>query len=852
MNIVNKLTIRHLKENKSRTIVTTLGICVSVAMITAVFVALASFLNLFGEVDWVSVGHKHADLSMNYTQYEQLKKDSRIAEVGLQVDLGDKQSFQLENTDATGTFVSGDSVFFNQMVTGNYDGEIPSKENEIAVEEDFITQNKLDWKIGDTVSIPVGYRYVLSDGEESVITTKRVDSDERFELKDIVDYKITAILHTNPATIGKTNIILNVDPVHLSKSENDIYNATIVLKDVNYKSLDVIKDIIKEYKVDGYNINSEYLASKLAIDGNSSVVSLLPVVATILVIIAIASVVLIYNSFAMSISERTRYLGMLASIGATKRQKKQSVYYEGAILSAIGIPVGIGAGIVGIGITLKAVGSKIISTGMIAGVDENNTDMSVVVPLWVIIGVIIVSVTTVFISSVVPSHKASSVTPIDAIRQNKEFKMKAKSLKSPKIVRKIFGYEGELAYKNLKRNGKKARVITISIAMSVILFLSCNYFCQMFMQANGMETPSYQISAYVDYKNKDKFNKDLDTIEKIDKYYCVNYQVYELGGSVVLPDGAKVSLNDQNCLTAGYKKMFNSKMNVYINAVEDNDFNLLCKENNIDYQKYYGKGSGKALLMNNINHSSNSEVFNKNILGTEFKYIPEEKSYIIEDFIKYDKNAYQCGLNPMNTVSLYVPLSVYNEYMQEQYSDSTSLYLVGIETKDHEAVAEDIDELFKNNNYGNESVNDFVQQLELINTFLFVMQVFVYGFIVLITLITVANILNTIATGIASRRKEFAMLKSVGITPKGFRKMVALESAFYGIKALIYSIPISLLISYGLNLILGSERLPFEVNWLIYLAVILAVFIIVGTSMLYSVRKIRKDNIIETLKEDIS
>lgn len=858
MNIVSKLTLRHLKENKSRTVVTTLGIGVSVAMITAVFVALASFLNLFGEIDWVSVGHRHALMDVSYTQYEQLKKDSRIEEVGFMADLGDKDSFQLEKTGSqtkapTGSFVAGDSVYLKQMITGDYDGKIPEKENEIAVEESFIKSNKLNWKVGDTVSVPVGYRYVEGEDGEQRINVKRVSGDERFELKDIVDYKITAILHTNPATTRRTDILVNADPVHYSTDKNAVYGASIVLKDLNYKSITVIKDIVKEYKIENYNMNSEYLASKLAIDpSNSSVMSLLPMIAVILVIIMIASVVLIYNSFAMSISERTRYLGMLASVGATKRQKKQSVYYEGMILSAFGIPLGIGAGIAGIGITLKLLGKKIIETGMISGVDENNMEMKVVVPLWVIVGVVIVSLLTVFISSVIPSHKASSITPIDAIRQNKEFKVKAKSLKSPKLVRKIFGYEGELAYKNLKRNGKKARVITVSIAMSVILFLSCNYFCQMFMQANGMETPSYQIMAYVDYDKKDAFEKELDKIDGIDKIYAVNNDSYEIGGSVALPDGAKVSLNDKNCLNANYKKAFDSKTFVYINAVKDEDFNELCKENNIDYNKYYGSGAGNALLLNNINHSSQSEVYNDKILKTQFKYMPEAMPFTVEDFIKYDSKAYACNLNPQNSISLYVPLSVYHKYQTTTYPDDTPLYLIGIETKEHKAVAESIDTLFSENDYGNESINDYVEQMEMISTILFVMQVFIYGFIALITLITVANILNTIATGIASRRKEFAMLKSVGITPSGFRKMVSLESAFYGMNALLVSIPISVLISFGMNLLVASNRIPFEINWLIYLAVILAVFIIVGSSMLYSVRKIRKDNIIETLKEDIS
>jgi putative ABC transport system permease protein len=137
------------------------------------------------------------------------------------------------------------------------------------------------------------------------------------------------------------------------------------------------------------------------------------------------------------------------------------------------------------------------------------------------------------------------------------------------------------------------------------------------------------------------------------------------------------------------------------------------------------------------------------------------------------------------------------------------------------------------------------------NTIIYVLKVFVYGFIVLITMITIANIINTISTGIALRRKEFAMLKSVGTTPKGFTKMISLESAFYGMKAVIFGIPISLLISFAINKALGENTIPFEINWLLYIAVILIVFAIVGMSMFYSVSKLKDDSIIETLKEDI-
>lgn len=150
------------------------------------------------------------------------------------------------------------------------------------------------------------------------------------------------------------------------------------------------------------------------------------------------------------------------------------------------------------------------------------------------------------------------------------------------------------------------------------------------------------------------------------------------------------------------------------------------------------------------------------------------------------------------------------------------------------------------------NVYDIAENLESINTILFVLQVFVYGFITLITMITVANIINTISTSIALRRKEFAMLKSVGATQKGFYKMVCLESLFYGLNALIVSVPLSLLISFGLNKMVGRGDVPFEIDYIMYAGVILAVFLIIGFSMLYSVKKIKKDSIIETLKQDIT
>lgn len=856
MNIINKLTLRHLKENKGRTVITTLGICVSVAMITAVFVAVASFMNLFGEISLLNGGHWHVQMTVDQQQLDKLEKDDRFSRIGIREESGDS-SFRLSKRASdrlgTGTLYTGDKANLEQMFTGDYEGTIPVNENEIAVEQSLIEKNNLGWKVGDTVTIPLGSRYAVDEDTGDVITVDGgsygLYGSEEFSQTQVGEFKITAILHDNPATSAMYDIIRGFDSSKLYLSKGETVTAYAELEKVNYKSLDLLNDIIKEYGIEDFVINDDYLDSKFAVSENGTLATtIIPMAMIVLILIMIASVVLIYNAFGMSLSERIRYLGMLASVGATSAQKKASVYYEGFLLGAVGIPVGIVAGIAGIGITLKAVGGKIISTGMLNGVSESNMEMRVVVPVWAIAGIVIFSILTIFISSFIPSRKASRITPIDAIRQRDEIKVKSKKLRSPKVVRKIFGYEGELAYKNLKRNGRKSRVITASIALSVILFLSCNYFCTAFTRALDMEMEvPYQIQTYVDYDKREQFFKELDKIDEIDDYYCTNNSYFVLSDS----SHDDQSLRNKDFLTGTYRTLFNSKAYMYINYIDDAAFNKLCQDNGIDYGEYYGD-TVKALLMNNISHESGgAEVFNDKVLGTKIGFgLEENGSITVNDFVAYDPDNYVCALNAKNTISIYVPESTYYNVIAKNYESFT--YMIGIETEEHYDVSEKIYTILEENDYGGIYVMDYIESLRMMNTIVFVLEVFVYGFIALITLITVANIINTISTGIVMRRKEFAMLKSVGTTPKGFRKMISLESVFYGLKALVFALPISILISYVMNKVLSSDVIPFEIDWLLYLAVIAVVFVIIGFTMLYAVSKLKNDSIVETLKEEIN
>ncbi len=860
MNIANKLTYRHLKENKGRTVVTTLGICVSVAMITAVFVAMASFLNLFGEIGKISSGNWDAYYyHLSQSQIEQVEKDSRISKVGLKYG-SENKSFQIKNPTSykrgTAEMIIGDKSYFEMVLTGNFDGKVPANENEVAVEKDFLDKNGMkDAKVGDKIVLTQGQRQ-LDDG--SYVTGSNFNKDEKFVPSgDEKEYTITAILHTNPAT--------KYSSVWRGISEDEIKSddicAYITLAKQNSSAYSTIEAIQNDYKIDVYQANEDVLASYLSGRQGDFLATMLPIVLVVLILIVIASVMLIYNAFGMSLSERVRYLGMLASVGATKSQKRKSVYFEGAILGAIGIPVGILAGILGISITLKLVGHKIISTGMIAGVNDSNMQMKTVVPAWAIIGIILVSIFTIFISAFIPARKASKITPIDAIRQRQEFKVKPKKLKAPKYIKKIFGYEGELAYKNLKRNGKKSRLITASIALSIVLFISCNYFCGMFIQASGYEKNiPYQISTTITYGHKKELYDALDKMQGVNKYYIDTTDMsISLGKSS--PFIKNNEIKDMANYTSDYSKLFGGEKDVstVIHYVDDSEFNTLCENNGIDYNAFYGD-SLKCVLLNNLTHKQDTtKVFNNSIIG---KHIIQNPDYASDDrnpldievggLVKFDKNSLPCNLVAPGVVGIIMPYSQYINVVNKGVKANDISMNVCVETDEHKEVAENLTTLLNENDFGGGYVSDIVDTLETMNTVIFIIQVFVYGFITLISLITIANIINTISANIALRRKEFAMLKSVGTTPKGFSKMVSLESVFYALKAVIFGVPISVLISVVLNKMLGESSIPYHFDIKLYLSVIIVVFVLILITMIYSVRKLKSDNIIEALKEDIS
>ena len=165
--------------------------------------------------------------------------------------------------------------------------------------------------------------------------------------------------------------------------------------------------------------------------------------------------------------------------------------------------------------------------------------------------------------------------------------------------------------------------------------------------------------------------------------------------------------------------------------------------------------------------------------------------------------------------------------------------------------AQDIQKILQSNQLTTDGLRDLNDDLDYERRFQGILQVFTYGFITLISLITVANVFNTISTNIHLRRREFAMLESVGMSPKGFKRMMRFECVFYGLKALLFGLPISLLITYAMysSIMIGVD-IGFMLPWTSIGISVLSVFLVVFITMLYATHKIHKENIIDALKTE--
>lgn len=891
MKILNKLTVKNLKLNKSRTIVTIIGIMLSCALIMVVAGMAASAqqtmvnlqINITGNYDLFVKG-------ANKKIIDNAQANRNVKDIYIKQNLGCAYMPQakFDTKPYINVVAFNEKSFTDCFNVTLKEGRLPQNGNELVLSQSVIENSKADYKLGDTVALDLGKR-VYDSGDEIPLddtdyfndtngTEKLVDTHKKTytvvgvfnkvsssyfaadnfsasssaftlaeENADINDLFISFTSDGEKDYITTSGEILNLTGDDFESLKNDF---EVYLENGDFDEASINKDLLR-YK--GFALSDEYMRM------------LLSLAVIIIVIIAISSIFVIRNSFAISITEKTKLYGMLASIGATSKQIRHNVLFEGFMLGIIGIPAGI---LLGTGVIYLLV----VILNALLGSMLNGISFAFALPWWVAVVSAVMSAVIILFSTLSSAFRASRIAPITAIRGNNDIKInKKKSYKSPKFIKKLFGVGGEIAYKNLKRSKKKYRTTVISIIITVAMFISISTFIEYGMKITGdhFKDISYNITihandklSYDEYENVYKrIIADTDINSSIKA--CENYYGNIVGLTDYYTEDAKAAELSGGDLAYVFG-VDNKSFKEYVTALGYNYDDVKDKALITNDFKYYNsdniliKGKEFDLPMNTVvklypnGTPSYTEDDIKEIQKTDPDFVYNPDDYKSVDLVIYDTinkevpgSIVSSIMSTLNEGSVLVSEDYFKKLFAED-NDHTTRVIV-IDSADPVNTVEYINNL----DIENLDVFNINEQKEQMNAVVLIIAIFAYGFIIVISLIGITNVFNTINTNMRLRSKEFAMLKSIGMTKKEFNRMIRLESLFYGLKSLLIGVPLGLLGGYAIFKATGNTiMLDYSFPTMAVLISIVFVFFVVWLIMKISISKVNKQNIIETIRND--
>lgn len=856
INSYKQLTGKYLKANKKRTLLTIIGIILSVALISTIGLIY---------------------ISMEFNRIEQVKNsEGRFHLVYTKVD--DNLMSMIENNPKVSRYglyntngqVKVGENFFANIIEGNNkalelfiyrvsEGRLPEKENEIAVEKIVLEQIDNNARIGDKI---------------------------RFNNKE---YTLIGIINNQESSeLNKTGVVLSIN------NNMDKEKSALVVEVSSKTKLKTALLELKQLTDERYILENGLLISVEGGDDSGTGMGAIGNITIIIIgIVMVCSIAVIYNSFQISIVERIKQLGLLRAVGATKKQIKKIVLGEATIMAIIAVPIGLLFGIIFIyGLSLTF---KIIST-------DSFLAMKPVIDIKILGICALIGVGSVYLSALVPVIFASKISPIVSISSAATIKKEKIKRRRNILVNKIFGFEGAMAAKNIKRNKNRYIVTIFSIVLSVVLFVTFNYAINTIAKTDSIPDELKNIDFSVVPKISDnriatdgKINESIgndQSVEqiigtttgaseenKIDKGVVENikklpyvdkvyedYEVYFFEGlinkeaeikevqdmldiySTVRIDGIEKTLIQT--IVAVYDK---EAMELVKNYIREGNIDLqeINKENGVivvskkdsnrDDNKYEGPmanlkiGDEIELQDNNLKVGEEKPDFGKG-------YINKVKVMAIVEVEPFMRMGNMKGIQLITTEEVATNLT------KDVVVKPIGLKIKIKDSKQEEAAKKAIEnELAGASDLGiiNHLYENRVKQASDL-----MMKILVYGFILIISLIGSVNTVNTLTTNIILRNKEFAALKSIGLTQRGLKKIIVLEGLLYGITGTIYGAIISIGLCYLIYISLYNIDFAFVVPWGAIGIAGLAALLIGYVSVLAPLSRIKKENIIEAIRED--
>lgn len=857
MNIFARITARTMKENKTRTIVTIIGVILSTAMITAVVTLGGTFQNFFIEYTKEQDGSWHvAGLSLPVKEAEKAEKQEEVVNSTKVAEIGYARYEHLLSPMMPYLYVQSFSENTRSMLpVALKEGKFPEKQNEVII-PDYLNANLEEGNqilIGDTLPLELGEREYKGErlSQSNSYMGTETKAEESFVPKEKREFTVVGIYDYSSlvTSVGAPGYEVYAGPGNETGSYTDLY---VELKDIK-KTYDFQKEVFGGYG----SVTHESLLRWYGVVDNdrfSTVYTGLLLILT--AVIMTGSVLLIYNAFSISLRERSTQFGLLSSLGATKKQLRQSMRYEAFMVSLIGIPLGVLSGIAGIGITLH-----FIEEGLSQWLYGESKEIPLVVNAGAVLLSVMIAFFTVFISVWIPSKRIKRLSPMEAIRASEDIKIRPGEVKTGGWVFKIFGLPGMMADKNYKRDRKKYRTTIVSLSISILLFTTAALF-QIYLIETGsfvMDVPAADLECvlYEPDKDGEKTDKILEKTEGIEeifsyeKLYLMMQVPSEILGSVF--EGREV-MTDENYTVISAETVIlpnevfeemAKKEGISLSAYKNTEVpRFLYTENEHTYnsstqryetQEYFLENGEKRAELGWITTSGKAEkeIFEPQgeiILGDAVEKLPEKMGIRNTDF------------------TLFMSESMYQDF-SEYFLRTDPIKTYNIKCENPGVVSETLEKELKEQGIQSENVTDLHALYQQDRNTMMAVQILTYGFIILISLIAVANVFNTISTNFMLRRKEFAMLRSMGMSPKGFNRMLYYECLIYGSKSVLYGIILTVMVSYVICKVIGiGADAGFVIPWGALITAIAGVFLVVFASMIYAMCRIRKNNIVEELK----
>ena len=946
MNIFHRITLKSMFKNRTRTIVTAIGVALSAALFCAVTTLGFSILSYLIDLS-AGNGDYHVSCSMvSPEKAEEIRNNPNISSMneiqvlGLVNFRGREMEFNSGLVRAGGANLTLPSGIFLK------EGKMPQTNGEIVVTQyllHLMEEAGIATELGSTITF--------------IITPYSKDWNQGDP--DADSYSITGTLvgiadHLGGNMAGHHYSYINI---YLENSDHTPIYYDFLLK---AKSPFLATTLAGE--VDG-ELNTDLLQFYGIGQSSGITFLILALMLGVILIIVVGSVSLISNAFSISVVERTKEFGLLSSIGATKKQLRKSVRFEAGMLCLMGIPLGLGLGYGTIALTLDSFSSTIESI-----ITTSVTGISLVakpsIPAF--LGAIMVSAGTVYLSAWLPSVRATKITPMDAIRQTVDYRVSPKAVKTSKKKWELGHFTTNMARKYFQSNRKRYRSVVASLCISVILFLCAT-------------SVSAGIQAYADFEcNMENYDFKVtirkgtpELIASIRNHDSVSQSV-----EVISEQAKPVMPNDANSAQrleafdnyADEKNPFDKltidmwDQNARIYYLEDDAFRTYLQENGINPEPYFDAAKSLAVVFQqelslhqpfgkshtvaqtvsfspvaesvntipfvaqsrpmvgeyidsqfrNIEHNSLGmgegtyyitadgklicEILATPILSSDFdetgkpgsvvdaapermfcfvicSEITEEGKHVTQ-FYPYNKETdiveetlagemesgitfmgigTQLGGTPFGLpkdihnsayLTLLRPLSLRKVTQDELEEGITTSF--SLATKDYNATKAFLEDLQEEND--NFSFVDYLKVEYQIRQISRLLDGFAYAFVGIMTLIAIANVFNTMSTNILLRRRDFGMLKSLGMTNGQLGKQVCMESLLCGVKSLYWSLPVALLFSLAFTFMVRYTIMPTHAfPWVPPLVAVGTVMLVVLCSTFYALSKIKNNTPVEAI-----